>query len=107
MKSSREDGIRILVDRFWPRGMSKEKIGVSEWMRDIGPSQELIRWFGHDPKRWADFEKRYRKELASKRNLIQRLMQISDESDLTLVYSARDEFHNQAVVIKKILEEKR
>lgn len=104
--ASPKDGTRILVDRLWPRGVSKERIEVSEWMKDIGPSKELIKWFGHDPKRWEGFEKRYREELAGKRDLLEKLRFFSKKGDLTLVYSAKDELHNQAVIIKKVLEEK-
>ena len=104
-KASARDGTRILVDRLWPRGVSKERIKVTEWMRDIGPSRELIKWFGHDPRRWEEFEKRYRKELEAKENLIEKLRALAKKNDLTLVYSAKDEIHNQAVVIQKVLEE--
>jgi uncharacterized protein YeaO (DUF488 family) len=102
---SAEDGTRILVDRLWPRGVSKEKIKVSEWMRDIGPSKELIKWFGHDPEKWAGFEKRYKRELRGKGDLIQKLRTFSRKDNLTLIYSAKDELHNQAIVIKNVLEE--
>lgn len=104
-KASKEDGTRVLVDRLWPRGVSKERINVAEWMKDIGPSRELIKWFGHDPKRWNEFERRYRAELADKRDLIGKLKALSGKGDLTLVYSARDELHNQAVVLKRALGE--
>lgn len=94
------------MDRLWPRGVSKGRIKVSEWMKDVGPSRELIKWFGHDPKRWDEFERRYRLELKGKGDLLERLASLSKKGDLTLVYSARDELHNQAVVIKKVLEGK-
>jgi uncharacterized protein YeaO (DUF488 family) len=104
--ASSKDGTRILVDRLWPRGVSKEKIKVKEWMREIGPSKELIKWFGHDPKKFEEFERRYRKELDDKEDLVEKLRALSKERDLTLVYSAKDQEHNQAVVLKKVLEGK-
>ena len=103
---SSEDGTRVLVDRLWPRGVSREKIKVSEWMKDIGPSTELREWFGHDPAKWEGFEKKYRGELARKGELLRRLRSLSKKGDLTLVYSAKDELHNQAVVLKEVLEGK-
>lgn len=104
--ASAKDGTRILVDRFWPRGINKQKIRVSEWMRDIAPSRELLGWFGHEPRRWEEFEKRYREELADKKDLLEKLRTVSQKNDVTLVYSARDELHNQTLVIKKLLEKK-
>nr|WP_206079153.1 DUF488 domain-containing protein [Mesorhizobium camelthorni] len=98
------DGFRVLVDRVWPRGMNKEKAAVDLWMKEIGPSTELRKWFGHDPARWDEFRARYRDELAAKRDLLDELRAHAEKGQLTLVYSARDEAHNQAVVIREVME---
>jgi uncharacterized protein YeaO (DUF488 family) len=101
---AKSDGFRVLVDRVWPRGVSKEKAAVDLWMKEIGPSTDLRKWFGHDPARWDEFRKRYRDELAAKRGLLDELLAHAAKGPLTLVYSARDEAHNQAVVILEVLE---
>jgi uncharacterized protein YeaO (DUF488 family) len=100
---SPDDGTRILVDRLWPRGVKKAKAGISQWMKEIAPSNELRKWFGHDPGRWEEFRRRYRAELTGKRELVSRLRELSREGPLTLVYSAHDEAHNQAVVLRELL----
>ncbi len=101
------DGVRVLVDRIWPRGITKEKARVSKWMPELGPSNELRKFFGHDPAKWEEFRRRYRRELgrAEARNMLDELAAISARGTLTLVYGARDEEHNQAVVIKEVLDE--
>ncbi len=103
---SRDDGVRILVDRLWPRGIRKEQLQVRKWMKELGPSHELRRFFGHDPERWEEFRKRYRAELAGAqaKTLLDELVEIARKGKLTLVYSARDEEHNQAVVLKQVLD---
>jgi uncharacterized protein YeaO (DUF488 family) len=99
------DGFRILVDRVWPRGVSKERAKIAVWLKEIGPSTELRKWFGHDPKRWAEFRKRYRQELRVKSELIAHIKRLEKEHRMvTLVFSARDEEHNQAVVLRDFLE---
>lgn len=98
-----EDGFRVLVDRLWPRGISKEKASVNEWLKDIGPSNELRKWFGHQPELFSEFAQKYKTELNSKMDLLHYLKNISDKENLTLVYSAKDEFHNQAEVILQVL----
>ena len=105
---SRGDGTRILVDRLWPRGVKKEQAHIEKWMRELGPSNELRRFFGHDPKRWGDFCKRYRTELrrSEAKSLLDELLEVASNGKLTLVYSARDEQHNQAVVLKEVLDAK-
>jgi uncharacterized protein YeaO (DUF488 family) len=100
---SPDDGTRILVDRLWPRGVKKAKAGISQWMKEIAPSNELRKWFGHDPGRWEEFRRRYRAELTGKRELVSRLRELSREGPLTLVYSAHDAAHNQAVVLRELL----
>ncbi len=104
--AARADGTRILVDRIWPRGISKDGIKVSKWMRELGPSNALRKFFGHDPAKWPEFRKRYRAELKSReaQAMLDELKRIASRSTLTLVYSARDEAHNQAVVIKELLD---
>jgi uncharacterized protein YeaO (DUF488 family) len=100
------DGYRVLVDRLWPRGVSKEKAHIELWMKEIGPSDRLRKWFGHDPKRWVEFQKRYREELRTKTGLIDELRQLERKHrTLTLTYGARDEEHNQAVVLSSVLKE--
>jgi len=99
---SATDGARVLVDRVWPRGVSKARIKIDAWMRDLGPTAPLRQWFAHDPAKWPAFRARYLKELARKRAMLAPLRAASRR--LTLVYSARDPLHNQAVVIKEVLE---
>ncbi len=100
------DGYRVLVDRLWPRGVSKEALAIDTWLKDLAPSDELRRWFGHDPERWDEFRKLYRAELhdPSKRILLAELAARAREGPLTLVYGAKDEEHNNAVVLREILE---
>jgi uncharacterized protein YeaO (DUF488 family) len=97
------DGERILVDRLWPRGLAKVKAKIDLWLKDVAPSTELRQWFGHDPEKWSEFKKRYRAELKNNPALSE-LQALSRQRDITLVYAARDQLHNEAVVLKKILE---
>jgi uncharacterized protein YeaO (DUF488 family) len=103
-KPSRKDGVRILVDRLWPRGLTKERAAVSLWLKDVAPSTELRKWFGHDPAKWKEFQVRYRKELRQQKDALKLLKQKSEERTVTLVYGARDEEHNEAVVLRKTVE---
>jgi len=103
-KPSRKDGVRILVDRLWPRGLTKERAAVNLWLKDVAPSSELRKWFGHDPAKWKEFQMRYRKELRQKKDALMLLKQKSEDRTVTLVYGARDEQHNEAVVLRKIVE---
>jgi uncharacterized protein YeaO (DUF488 family) len=103
-KPSRKDGLRILVDRLWPRGLTKERAAVSLWLKDLAPSTELRKWFGHDPAKWKDFRTRYRNELRRKKDALKLLKDKTKEHTVTLVYGARDEEHNEARVLKEILE---
>jgi uncharacterized protein YeaO (DUF488 family) len=100
-----EDGYRVLVDRVWPRGRSKETLKLDQWARELAPSAELREWFGHDPKRWTAFQQRYRDELGSEemRERMQQLLQDSGGQQITLVYGAKDEEHNQAIVLRDVL----
>jgi uncharacterized protein YeaO (DUF488 family) len=98
------DGYRVLVDRLWPRGISKDKAGVDLWIKEIGPSNELRQWFAHDVKKWPKFQSKYRQELKSKSDLLGTLTGLEKQhKKLTLLYGARDPEHNQAVVIAKLL----
>lgn len=101
----RRGEIRVLVDRVWPRGVAKESLHLERWAKDLAPSTELRRWFGHDPKKWAGFQTRYRHELGYKTAMLKELAELSREGSLVLLYGARDEKHNQAVVLKEVLEE--
>lgn len=100
---SAEDGTRILIDRLWPRGVKKETLALHEWMKDIAPSTELRQWFGHDPALWPEFRKRYTAELHTHTELVQTLRKIAQAGVLTLVYSAHDETHNDALVLQDFL----
>jgi len=101
-----EDGTRVLVDRVWPRGVTKKVVRVSQWMRELGPSNELRKFFNHDPARWEEFRKRYRQELrsANARSMLRELAELAVKGTVTLVYGAKDETHNQAVVLREVLE---
>jgi uncharacterized protein YeaO (DUF488 family) len=101
-----EDGIRILIDRLWPRGISKKKAALDQWMQDIAPSAELRRWFGHDPARWDEFRRRYAEEVHQNAELLDRLRSLARQGPVTLVYSAHDEVHNDAVVLRNLLLER-
>ncbi len=96
---------RVLVDRLWPRGVPRESLDLDRWEKDLGPSDELRRWFAHDPKKWTEFEKRYRFELAEKTDKLKQLAELARDRPLVLLYGAKDTEHNQAVVLKDVLEE--
>jgi uncharacterized protein YeaO (DUF488 family) len=99
------DGFRILVDRLWPRGLSKEKAKVDLWLKEIAPSDELRKWFHHDQADWQEFQSRYEKELLAKKELLIKIKNLeSEKKTITLLYSSRDETHNQAVVLSKALQ---
>lgn len=100
-----DDGYRILVDRLWPRGISKDSAKIDLWLKEVGPSNELRRWFGHIPEKFTEFASKYRKELES--NIaFPKLKEIASQYDkVTLVYSAKDESHNQAVVLAELLND--
>ncbi|PWA12764.1 DUF488 domain-containing protein [Pueribacillus theae] len=106
--AAEDDGYRVLVDRIWPRGLSKEKANLDAWMKEIAPSHELRKWFSHEPKKFPEFSQRYKAELAKneeqRRSLIE-LKERLEEQNVTLLYAAKDEAHNQAVVLKEIIDE--
>lgn len=104
---SSDDGYRVLVDRLWPRGLSKEKAAVGLWLKEIGPSDELRKWFAHDPAKWAQFKSTYKKELKDKQDLLKQLKDLEKKHrKLTLLYGAHDEEHNQAVVLAEVVSGK-
>ena len=101
--ASPEDGTRVLVDRLWPRGVRKADAAIDQWMKEMAPSTELRQWFAHDPSRWDEFQQRYRAELARNTDLVNELRTIAQKGRLTLIYAARDEVHNDAVVLRDVL----
>lgn len=100
-----DDGYRVLVDRVWPRGVSKQAARLDRWLKEVAPSTELRRWFGHDPSRWDEFRKRYRGELEEVPALVQELVDRARSASVTLLFSARDRQYNQAVVLREWLDE--
>ena len=102
--ASARDGFRVLVDRLWPRGVKKEKAEIDTWLKEIGPSNELRKWFNHDPEKWNEFKKRYSKELKGSEAVKTLLGHAEKNKKLTLLYSAKDEEHNQAVALQKYME---
>ena len=102
--AGKSDGTRILVDRLWPRGVTKEAARIDLWLKEIAPSTELRKAFGHDPKKWRMFVSRYRRELAAHADELDLIRRKARETTVTLVYGARDEEHNHAVVLKQLLD---
>ena len=102
---SPSDGYRVLIDRIWPRGISREKARLQEWARELAPSTELRKWFGHDPARFKEFRRRYSRELHAQEPKVRELRRRAREGTLTLVYGARDTEHNDAVVLAEILRQ--
>ena len=103
-KPDKQDGFRVLVERLWPRGLKKEAAALDLWLKDIAPSPELRRWFGHDPAKWEEFCRRYWIELAERPTAVKVLQEKLREGNVTLVYGSRDQEHNAAVALKKFLE---
>ena len=101
----KDDGFRVLVDRLWPRGISKEKAKIDIWMKDIAPSNDLRKWFGHNPDKWEEFKNRYLDELDEKNELIEQLKTMEKiHNTVTLIYSAKDEKHNNAVILLELVK---
>jgi len=98
-----DDGVRVLVDRLWPRGVKKANAAIDRWFKEIAPSTELRRWFGHDAVRWGEFRRRYRRELDHHPKEIGELQTLARRSPITLIFAARDELHNEAVVLRDFL----
>lgn len=97
------DGMRILIDRLWPRGLSKQTAALDLWLKEVAPSTELRKWFGHDPARWPEFQRRYAEELRQQPAPLAQLRELARKGKVTLVYSAHDEEHNDAVVLQRLL----
>jgi len=102
-KPEKTDGFRVLVDRLWPRGLTKEKAAADLWLKEIAPSTELRKWFSHDPDKWPEFEKKYLGELKENKESVSILKDHVKKGDLTLLYGARDQVHNEALVIKDFI----
>lgn len=98
------DGFRILVDRLWPRGLSKQDAHIDLWLKDVAPSTELRKWFSHDPAKWGEFQRCYRAELKEKKQLLDTIKGRARKTRVTLIYSAKDEEHNDAVVLLEMLK---
>jgi uncharacterized protein YeaO (DUF488 family) len=105
-KAEAADGNRILVDRLWPRGLTKEKAAIDRWLKDVAPSTELRKWFGHDPKKWRKFRSRYRSELKQHSAPLQLIKRKAKKGVVTLIYGARDQEHNEAVVLQELLKKR-
>lgn len=103
--ASPEDGYRILTERLWPRGVSKERAALNKWMKAIAPSHDLRKWFNHDPEKWNEFKERYRKELFGSEAVEEMLEIIKNNEAVTLVYASKDEDHNSTVLLKQFLED--
>ena len=100
---SPQDGLRVLVDRLWPRGLSKQDAAVDIWLKDIAPSPALRRWFGHDPAKWTEFQRRYRNELEKNPSAVEELKRQIGQADTTLLYAAKDVDHNHAIVLQRFI----
>ncbi len=100
---SADDGKRIYIDRLWPRGMKKEEMKIDEWLKEISPSDTLRKWFGHDPSRYAEFKKRYTKELEKHSEILERIKKEGKRKTVTLLFSSKDEEHNNATVMRELL----
>ena len=97
------DGYRILVDRIWPRGMSKKEAHLDDWIKEVAPTDKLRKWFDHDPKKFDGFEEKYRNELKDKTEILQKIRIKAADRTVTLLYGAKDTEHNQAIVLQKVL----
>ena len=104
-KPSKDDGCRILVDRLWPRGITKNKARIDLWLKEVSPSNELRKWFSHDVEKWDDFKKKYRIELKKEKELLQKIKEFEKENKIvTLIYAAKDDAHNNAVFLLEVLK---
>ncbi|RMI13775.1 MAG: DUF488 domain-containing protein [Calditrichaeota bacterium] len=101
-----EDGFRVLVDRLWPRGLPKESARIDLWLKEIAPGHDLRKWFGHDPEKWEEFQRRYFRELDQRPEAVEQLLQKTREGTMTLLYAARDPEFNNARALKTYLEKK-
>ena len=104
---TRDDGFRVLIDQLWPRGLTKDHAAIDQWMREVAPSKDLRKWFSHDPLKWEEFRRRYIDELKGKKDLLEEIEHLEKEKKImTLVYAAKDEKHNNAVVLQEVLSKK-
>lgn len=103
-KASPDDGERILVERLWPRGVTRARAAIDLWLKEVAPSPELRKWFGHEPEKWKEFERRYWKELRDRKEMLDLLRRKAKQGTVTFVYAARDEEHNGAVALRELLE---
>jgi uncharacterized protein YeaO (DUF488 family) len=103
-KPAPEDGLRILVERLWPRGLTKERAAIDLWMKELSPSPELRKWYGHDAAKWAEFQKRYRAELRQNQDAVEELRQKCGSGQVTFVYAASDEEHSSALILKEFVK---
>ncbi len=101
---SKDDGRRILVDRLWPRGLSKERLELDRWAKELAPSTELRKWFAHDPHKWTEFQERYKKELDGHEEAINEIADEAKAKSVTLIYGAKDQIHNEAVVLLGVIQ---
>ena len=101
------DGTRVLVDRLWPRGLSKLEVSADLWLRDVAPSSELRRWYGHDPRRWRQFNRKYRSELARQPEVLELLDDLRRRTPVTLIFGAHDQRHSHAMVLREVLDEQK
>ena len=101
---SKSDGKRILVERLWPRGVTKEKAALDDWIKEIAPSPNLRKWYDHDPAKWPEFQKRYRQELAANMGEVERLKEVCVKGTTTFIFAAKDEIRNSAIVLKAFME---
>jgi uncharacterized protein YeaO (DUF488 family) len=106
-KPAKADGRRVLIDRIWPRGLTKEEAQIDDWLKEMAPSTRLRKWFGHDPARWKEFKKRYAAELDRRREQVEQLAQWGRKRTLTLLFGAKDIEHNNAVALKEYIEKLR
>jgi len=102
-----DNTIRILVDRLWPRGISKKDADIDEWLKEIAPSHKLRKWYSHDKSKWDEFKVHYKKELSTNEELLKRILEYENKNDVTLLFASKDQDHNNAVVLKEYIEEQR
>ena len=103
LEPEEDDGMRVLVDRLWPRGLTKEKANIDLWLKDVAPSTELRKWFSHDIEKWEEFKRSYLDELNENKKLVASLKEQLNKGNVTLIFGARDELHNEAIVLKELL----
>ena len=103
-KPGKQDGMRVLVDRIWPRGIGKDEAHIDRWLKDVAPTNELRKWFNHEPQKWKEFKNKYFQELEGKSEALEELLEMVHGGRITLVYGAKDQQHNNAIALKEYLE---